>query len=197
MVVALDYKEFRTDGERWQWEISERIVVCALEACALAQREIVLKSIKDILTEFRLPFQCQTTGPDTQRKIEEIRISSTAGRVLNCNDFLSNLNEARRKDDELQPAYVVAFDGSGLSLDDGLYKPEEPPEWGWTDSGGVILLRICPDQPLRNVVRHEMGHLLGIENHHSGCVMDWACTQNDFCASCVETIRSTCQVASE
>jgi len=85
-----------------------------------------------------------------------------------------------------------------------LYNPklngvgDEPPEWGWTDDDGAIFLRLEPGQPWANVVRHEMGHLLGVGRHHGKeeppCVMHWDCSSGHFCADCITIIRQTCQV---
>ena len=85
----------------------------------------------------------------------------------------------------------MTFDGSRLRLP--VLPGSEQAKWGWTEIDGLVFLRLEPSQPLRIVARHEMGHLLGIGEHHPGCVMDWACTSQEFCGRCKERIKTVCR----
>lgn len=183
------------DRERWCWENLGRIITCPVDAYSQSVNGNVCKAVGGILAEFSLPIRCQDANPGTQNRIAELVNRSARDSVLGCQEFLRNLNVAREKDIELQPALVIEFDGRRLRLNDGdLSKGEKPPVWGWTWDDGLILLRCVSGQPLSNVVRHEMGHLLGVSQHHGGCVMDWACERYSFCSKCVETIQQTCKV---
>jgi len=179
---------------RWCWETAGRLCLCPIDAYARSLRDAVLKALQVTLADFVLPLEVDVPAPSTQREILNLVTDCTSGDVLHCWDFLAKLNQARHQDPELQPGLVVAFDGRYRSLYDGDRKPDEPPEWGWTSEDGLILLRLVAGQPLPNVVRHEMGHLLGIGEHHPGCVMEWACKSEHFCPRCVKAIRQTCRL---
>ncbi len=185
-------------GERFQWEGTGRVRVCPIDADTYSNR-VVLGSVKTILAEFNLPLEVDTATLPTQQKVRDLLAKSSNAETIYCHDFFNNLNECREQNYDLQAALIVPFDGEQYRLYDydRSNRPHETPEWGWTEEDGVVLLRLVPsqlhDKTLANLVRHEMGHLLGVK-HHSGCVMEWACCEYHFCDECRNTIQETCEV---
>jgi hypothetical protein len=180
--------------KRFQWEDTGRVRVCPTSPYPYPT-VVVLESVKTILAEFKLPLEVDVATPLTQQKVRELLAKSATAGTIDCYSFLRNLNQRRRENPDLLPAVIIPFDGREYRLFDCLCNnPDEPPEWGFTNEGGLILLRLVRAQPLASLVRHEMGHLLGIDRHHTGCVMEYECRQDRFCNECLKTIRRTCLV---
>jgi hypothetical protein len=166
-----------------------------MNSYAESQEKVIMSGIGSVVTEFFLPLQVEIANKGTRKLLAELLCDCRLNRAVDCWRLVKRLNEKRPEELSLQTGLVIAFDGNQLGLqDDSAHKPEEPPEWGWTQEDGVILLRLVLGQPLRNLVRHEMGHLLGIGRHHSHCVMAWECASENFCDNCKGIIAQTCEV---
>lgn len=182
----------RVEG-RFRWEDTGRVRVCPI-GTDQSSNSIVLETVSTILAGFNLPLEVDTAAPPTQQKVRDLLAKSSNAKLIDVYGFVKNLNECRERTHDLQAAMIVPFDGKQYDLEDGSHA-DEPAEWGWTeDEDGVILLRLVSGQPLANLVRHEMGHLLGIGRHHRGCAMDWASCEDRFCNECLKTIQQTCEV---
>jgi hypothetical protein len=197
MTLKMNYASWRDEsfGARWLWEETQRLQLCLMDAGAQASETEIVEAIHSVLTEFQLPVQVEIAKGHECELIERLLTDCGNESTIDCCKFLEKLNEKRPGDPFLQAGLVIAFDGSKRNLWDGPDKPEEPPDWGWTAEDGLILLRLNPGQPLRNLVRHEMGHLLGVDKHHSGCVMDWSCANEHFCSECKQVISKACRVS--
>jgi hypothetical protein len=190
----MKYGGFSTDP-RWLWEDTGCLQLCLIDARAREQEATIVDALQSVLTEFQLPLTIITANSATCHEARTVLAENSEANTIQCWQALKAINQRRPKISHLQTALVVAFDGVERQLlDESSHKPEEPPEWGWTAEDGLILLRLSAGQPLGNVVRHEMGHLLGIGQHHSNCLMDWSCQEESFCGHCKSTIRQTCQI---
>lgn len=197
MTLKMTYDTFRADslGLRWEWEKTQCLRLGLMDTYARSLEGALVEGIQSIVAEFQLPLQIELASQQTVNLIERLLSKCSLGTTIDCGRFLQILNHNRPGEPTLQAGLVIAFDGRQRSLyDESSLKPEEPPTWGWTQEDGLILLRLEPEEPLRNVIRHELGHLLGIGHHYSDCVMAWDCTQEGFCQECKRTIRETCQV---
>ena len=197
MALKLNYT-WRPDslGPRWPWENTQPLQLCLMDERARSLKAELISGIDSVLSEFRLPLQIAIARLRTRRLIERLLSDCSRNGAVLCWELLKTLNLQRQRESSLQTGLIIAFDGNQRRLDDeSSYKPNEPPEWGWTQDDGLILVRITRPQPLRNVVRHEMGHLLGIGQHHVNCVMSWECMKEEFCATCKQAISETCQLA--
>ncbi len=196
--MKMNYDAWRAEslGPRWPWWNTQSLQLCLMDRYAQSLKAELVSGIKSILAEFKLPLEVQIANPHTLDLIKRLLTKCSLNRAICCWRFLEMLNGKRQAEPSLQTGLVAAFDGKQRRLrDESPHRPEEPPEWGWTQDDGLILLRLIRGQPLRNLVRHEMGHLLGIGQHHSNCVMTWACTKEEFCLECKQTISETCQIA--
>lgn len=194
----MKYDTFRDEslGQRWEWETTQSIQLCLMDGYTRSLKADILNSIDSIVAEFKLPLRSQVANPDAIDLIEGLLTKASTDGAVCCWRFLEALNRRRYEGNSLQTGLIIAFAGRQRTLrDESSNKPDEPPQWGWTIDDGLILLRLVPSQPLRNLVRHEMGHLLGIGQHHPNCVMAWACTEEEFCGECKQTISRTCQLA--
>lgn len=196
--VKMNYDAWRLTslGPRWQWENAESLQLCLMDRYAETLKADLVKSVDSMVTEFKLPLEIKIASSHTLDLIERLLTKCSFDSAISCWGALEELNRKRHDEPSLRTGLVIAFDGIQRGLrDETSHKPEEPPEWGWTADDGLILLRLIRGQPLKNLVRHEMGHLLGIGQHHLECVMTWACTEQEFCAQCKKTILETCQIA--
>jgi hypothetical protein len=195
----MNYDTFRAEslGPRWPWENSGLLRLCLMDRRGQALEAELIGGIRSMLVEFELPLEVKLASSRTLALIETLLTACKVGSDIHCWRFLETLNRIRKGEPSLKAGLVIAFDGIQAHLhDESPYKPDEPPEWGWTQDDGLILLRLTPAQSLRSLVRHEMGHLLGIGKHHeppSDCVMMWDCTRDKFCAECRQTISEACQ----
>lgn len=198
MKIVMNYKDYWPESKRWSWEERGQILLCTLDKYAESLREAIQGAVEGLLREFDLPVAVAQAAPDVERAVTNLVDRWAVERNLDCWEFLRSLNEERKSKRTLglEPALMIAFDGSGRTLYDGPSQPEHSAEWGWTQDDGLILLRCLPDscQPLTNLVRHEMGHLLGVGKHHDGCVMAWDCQSSSFCATCISTIEDACKI---
>lgn len=193
----MSYDTWRAEslGPRWPWENTPRLQLCLMDRHAESLKAGLASGVDSILAEFQLPLQIEVANQHTLDLIERALTESSLNTAINCWRFLETLNQKRQGEPSLQTGLVIAFDGNQRHLlDESPHKPRESPEWGWTQEDGLILLRLVQGQPLRNVVRHEMGHLLGIGHHHSHCVMAWECASERFCEDCKRIIAETCRV---
>jgi len=194
VAFKIKYEGFSTDP-RWPWEDTGRLQLCLTDARAREQEATIVDALQSVLTELQLPLTITTTNSVTCREVQRVLAENSKTNTIQCWQALKAINQRRTEISNLQTALLIAFDGTELQLlDESSHKPEEPPEWGWTAEDGLILVRLSAGQPLRNVVRHEMGHLLGIGQHHSNCLMDWSCQEENFCGDCKSAIRQTCEI---
>lgn len=190
----MNYEGFSTES-RWPWADTGCLQLCSMDARAREQSTTIVDAIQSVLTEFHLPLAITTANGATCEDVQKVLAENGTANTVQCWQALKAINQKRKEAPHLRTALVIAFDGVEQQLqDESCNKPEEPPEWGWTAEDGLILLRLTADQPLRNVVRHEMGHLLGVGQHHSNCLMGWSCQQEHFCDDCKGVILKTCQV---
>lgn len=197
MALQMNYDTFRVEslGLRWPWESTQSLQLCVMDRYAESLKGEIIGGISSVVGEFELPVQVKIAASLTLDLIECLLAECSVNNAIHCWRFLETLNQKRPSEPSLQEGLVIAFDGNKRHLhDESRHKPNEPPEWGWTQEDGLILLRLTRGQPLRNLVRHEMGHLLGIGEHHSHCVMSWECTKEKFCAQCKQTVSETCQI---
>jgi len=144
----------------------------------------VVSIINEVLKEFELPV-CAKVG-NIERE-DMLRIDDIVNAGLDANhgelDFdaiLRRLTEMR-KEEFLVDGIVILEDHLRFKFTDpvaryGLGCP----------TGLVILLRF----DIKNAVRHEIGHIVGLGGHHSGCVMDYTCLVSDFCEDCRTRVRN-------
>jgi hypothetical protein len=191
--IKINYEDTWVAEDRWNWEAKDGICICAMDGYAESKTEEITRCLKDLLAEFSLPLQVRRIQTRERSIIKKLLRDSVSGHEIICQEFVDRLNDARPREPLLQPALVIAFEGKIPLRDKVSRKPDEPPEWGWTDPDGLILLRLVGGEPLCNVVRHEMGHLIGNLDHHPNCVMDWNCGEAKFCEECIERIHRTCQ----
>ena len=197
MALKMNYDTWRAEslGPRWSWENVACLQLCLMDRQAKSMKAELAGGVDSILAEFQLPLQIEMANQHTLDLIERLLTECSLDTAINCWRFLETLNQKRPVEPSLQAGLVIVFDGNQWKLrDESPYRPQEPPEWGWTFDDGLILLRLVRGQRLRNLVRHEMGHLLGIGQHHSHCVMAWECTHERFCGKCRRIIAETCQV---
>ena len=170
-----------------------------MDSYAESLEKVIMSGIGSVVTESYLPLQVEIANEGTRKLLAGLLSECSRNRAVDCWRLLKRLNEKRPEELSLQTGLVVAFNGDQLCLrDESLENIAEPPEWGWTAEDGLTLLRLVRGQPLRNLVRHEMGRLLGtnlgIDQSHPNCVMDYTCMKEEFCAECKQEISRTCQI---
>ncbi len=179
------------------WDKGDRLLVCPMDAYAASKVGEVCTGLESVTGEFNLPLVVEAAKKTTCTLVANRLEQFTVNGIIRCNSFRDVLNKTRQQGPDLRNCLVVLFNGDRLQLEDDNPADGQPPEWGVTLNDGLMFLRLEPCQPLRNLVRHEMGHLLGVGTHHrppSDCVMVWECTYREFCQECKETIQEVCQI---
>jgi hypothetical protein len=196
MPLILKYTALRISGTPWPWwEGASRLQVCSMDAFARSKEDEVILGIESVANQFGLPLVVGVANKRTHALAEDLlERFVTPSRIIRVENLRDELNEMRPRQPDLQDGLIIAFDAKRFWLEDYSSAGNEPAQWGWTEIDGLVFLRLEPGQPMRNLVRHEMGHLLGIGWHHSDCVMDWACGSGKFCGQCKRQITKVCQV---
>jgi hypothetical protein len=169
-----------------KWEQTGKVYVFATDGVGLDHIEATIPIINEVISEFHLPLQ---TVKGNTTKIEDLPLVEnliTNNTKKNLIDGDSALKELRRcwNDPARQYGLVVLVNASRYNFRNKSSDPE-PAEYGWSDYEGLSVLRRFD---IKNVVRHEFGHMIGL-GHHQNCAMDWHCTIHDFCSDCRTTIN--------
>ena len=139
--LIMQYHGWRI-GERFQWETTGQVRVCPIGTDAYSS-SLVVGAVTNIVAEFDLPLEVGAATSPAQQKIGSLLAESSADGVIDCRRSFNNLNESRTRNTDLQAAMIIMVDGAQYCL----YNPksniagDEPPEWGWTENDGAILLR--------------------------------------------------------
>ncbi len=166
-----------------KWEQTGEVCVFSTEGVQLNDLDAVVSAINDVIDVFKLPLQAVNGNAV---KSEDV---SLVERLINSNvevcliDSDSIMNELRSH--KLLYGLVVLVNHQRYGFKNNPSDPE-PAIYGWSDYEGLSILRRFD---IKNAVRHEFGHMIGLGNHHPNCVMDWHCPINGFCSACKSLIN--------
>jgi len=187
-------KGWRDDGRKyWPWEGYGDIVVCGLDQVARSSTDEITRYSNKLFAELGFQIMARIADSQVHDVVRPLVEKSIEGDEILCRQLENALWEARQSGSLLLPGLIVGFDGKRLRLNDE-GPSDNPPLWGWTSDDGLVLLRLCKNQPLENVVRHELGHLLfglGHRGHDGSCLMEYDCHEREFCKKCLKEIRET------
>lgn len=168
---------------RWEWEKSGNISVCDLRRAKDNVRDTVTKTIAEMIKEFRLPLKVKGCTSEEEKEIRDIISKCPREGTIDDNKAVRLLNEVRKTSQRLMQAFVIIVD-----------EKEYEPFYNWWDKykgiygvgddSGLVFLRVTH----KEAVRHEIGHMFGLEHHEKGsnpnCIMNWECPTTQFCNTC-------------
>lgn len=172
---------------RWKWEKSGIILVCGMEGIKDSEKDIVVKTINDMIKEFKFPLKVERCSPVDEEEIRNIVTKYPREGTVDDEEVLKFLNEIRRNSQKFPQAIVVIIGQK--------YKPLrnwEPLKgiYGIGDDDGLVLLRFT----CKEAIRHEVGHMFGLGHHHEGnsnpdCIMNYECPSTQFCHDCKNELQ--------
>ena len=173
-------------GTRWEWERSKKVAVFAVDSKVEQEKLAVVKELEGVLKEFSIPLDVIDGNLKHAEDVELIQTlldSSIKDNEINYDEFEWEIRKAR-KEGRLHYGLVILVDKDKYTF----YHPpwqKEPAIFGVGVQDGVVILT----HTHRGAVRHEFGHMLGLEIHHVGCVMDYNCVPPTFCSQCKRQIQ--------
>ena len=155
----------------------------------LQELEEVVHIVREVIEDFRLPLKVKTGNENKKIDFcilkELIQKSVIDERYIDFDLLESTLLKVRKNKKVLGYGVVIV-------VDDERYKfkisPDEktPAVYGSSSSEGLIIIR---KRYIQQATKHEFGHMIGLDKHHSNCVMDYNCTDETFCPSCRNKIK--------
>jgi len=169
--------------DRYKWESGNKILVVAVGKVLFDEEQAIVALIRKLLAQFGLPFEVEAIkhGSYLSRIIHEILQSCLSENLLNDDCVIDKLNERREKESIFCPAIV-------LKINPTEYRFVDPQAiYGIGMEDGLVMLRCAHEE----AVRHELGHMLGINSHCTkrDCVMNYLCLSNHFCDNCEAKLR--------
>ena len=175
---------------RWEWERSKEVVVFALDSKFEQEKTAVMKELEGVLKEFLIPldvFDGNLKRDEDVALVKTLFDSSIKDNEINYDEFERELLKARQEG-RLHYGLVVLVDKDKYSFHQPPWQKERA-IFGVGVAVGMVILR----HTHREAVRHEFGHMLGLGNHHRGCVMDYKCITPAFCSQCKRQIEEMWQ----
>jgi hypothetical protein len=165
-----------------KWEQTGKVYVFATDGVGLNDLEATIAIIKQVIDEFNLPLQTWNGNADKSEDVPLVESLITSNTVDSLIDSKSIMEELRCYWNEsvLHYGLIVLVNPERHRFRNEPSDPE-PAKYGWSDYEGLSVLR-CFD--IKNAVRHEFGHMVGLGSHHQDSAMDWHCTIHDFCSDC-------------
>ncbi len=179
----------RTGYQRHKWEDENKIIVIGIGKVSEDKKHLISTHIRRLLDQFRLPVEVKVTVSESylMNFMEQVIQSSLVQGKIDSASVLKRLNQEREKDIGLRAAIIMKVNASDYRI----AKPageEKEPEYGIAEEDGLVILRVSCEE----AVRHEMGHMLGINSHcqeSPNCVMRYECPSKNFCKSCEAKLK--------
>jgi hypothetical protein len=168
-----------------EWEQSKTVCVYAAEEVALEDTEKTIAILNELISELDLPLVTNAavfSNPDSAL-VDKLLSSNTQKRSIDCTNLLKDLR-CYWDDRLLRHGVIILVNPATYDFKNEPSDPE-PAIYGWTSNEGLALLRRFD---IENAVRHEFGHMIGLNSHHPSCAMDWSCSIHEFCENCRKDI---------
>lgn len=177
-------------GTRWEWYRTREVAIFALASKVEPEKPSVLQELEGVLKEFSIPIDVidgnLRRGEDVAH-LQTLFNNSVKDNEINYDKFEEEIREAR-KEGRLPYGLVTLVDKDRYEF----YHPpwqKERAIYGVGVPDGVVILRYTH----KEAVRHEFGHMLGLLNHHKGCIMEYECVNPAFCSKCKRQIQEKWQ----
>ena len=169
-----------------KWEQSGKAYVYGTNGVESSSVEKTIDTVSEVVNEFNLPLKILNGNAlmsDDTLLVENLVARHAQSSLIDCASILTELRRYWNKD-VLRYGLVVLISPDRYQFKNEPSDPE-PAIYGWTSNQGLSILR-CFD--IKNAVRHEFGHMVGLAFHHQGCAMDWSCSVQTFCENCLKDI---------
>jgi hypothetical protein len=160
-------KGWKVSGKHWEWENTKNVYVYGTEEVEQENIEKTIMAISEVIKEFNLPLQSLNGNATKSEDVPIVKNLITNNTQQNLIDFDSLVSELERhRDNGLLPYGLIVL------VNPEKYKFKKPPEskepaiYGCASPEGIIVLRKFD---IKNAVRHEFGHMIGLGGeHHQG-----------------------------
>jgi len=175
--------------QRHKWEDENKIIVIGIGKVSEDERRLISRYVRKLLDQLSLPVEVEVSASESYltNLMEQVIASCLVQGKIDSDCVLKRLNQEREKDINLRPAIIVKVNKSDYRI----AKPpgeEKEPIYGIGEEDGLVILRVA----LEKAVRHEIGHMLGINSHcqeSPNCVMKYECPSKNFCKSCEAKLK--------
>ncbi len=185
-------RELLGDGNGWviyprEWYRTGELYVFGTEGVSTDDVKRTVNLVNNIVREFSLPLQVfnghTSRSKDTSLIMALIAKHTAQQNIINCDGILAELSRGNYKV-SITYGIVVLANPDKYSFKK---KPgnQQTSNYGEGYPQGLVILR---RYDLENAVKHEIGHMIGL-NHHLNCVMDSYCLTSHFCEQCKKKIR--------
>lgn len=178
-----------SNGEYWEWEKTREIYVFGIPVVKSRELEQVVHIVREIIADFSLPLEVKT-GSDN-KKIDSYVLKELIQKCVSDERYIdfdlleSILGKVRRSKKVLRYGIIIIVDDEKYEFKMSLGERERP-VYGSGSSEGLVIIR---RRYIRQSTKHEFGHMIGLDEHHSNCVMDYDCTHETFCTSCKNKVE--------
>ena len=186
-------RELLGDGKEWiiyprEWYRTGELYVFGTEGVNADDVKRSVNLVSNIVREFSLPLQVfnghTSRIKDASLIMTLIAKHTTRQNIIDCDAILAELSKGSYKT-SLPYGIVV------LANPDKYHFKKKPGQQQTSINGegypqGLVILR---RYDLENAVKHEIGHMIGL-NHHLNCVMDSYCLTSHYCEQCKKKIRA-------
>ena len=179
-------KNFNGPNEYREGEKNKLVYVFGDNGVDSNDIERVVLLIAEVIKTFSLPLQVlngQTKRSEELPVVRQLITYNTHGKLID-GDAIENELEHYWNENVLRYDLIILVDPKKYEFKTPTYY-KNPAIYGWGSPEGFVILRRFD---LKNAVRHEFGHMIGLGHHHQRCVMDWSCPMEAFCDYCYKEI---------
>jgi hypothetical protein len=178
-----------SNGNYWEWEKTKWIYIFGLLGVNSQELGEVVHIIREVIADFSLPLEVKTGNKNKKIDFcilkELIQKSVSDERYIDFDLVESSLFKVRRSKKVLGYGVVIVVDDRRYEFKNS-HAEREPAVYGCGSPDGLVIIR---RRYIRKATKHEFGHMIGLDEHHRNCVMDYYCTHEVFCVSCKNKIK--------
>lgn len=186
-------RELLGDGNGWviyprEWYRTGELYVFGTEGVGTDDVKRTVNLVSNIVREFGLPLQVFNGHTSRTKDASQVmtliaKHTTTQQNVIDCDGILAELSKGSYKT-SIPYGIVVLANPDKYQFKK---KPgQQTSNYGEGCPQGLVILR---RYDLENAVKHEIGHMIGL-NHHLNCVMDSYCLTSHYCEQCKKKIRT-------
>lgn len=173
------------DFNRWCWEKNGKIFVYGLSNIRDNQINKSVNIVREVISKYFLPLEVLNGNNNNKHGYKILK--TLVNKYINDNNEIEfnklekKLYKIRNDEKKLIDGIILLVDHSILSI------KTKGSEYGQGSPGGLIIIRDIYNN--KSTVVHEFGHMIGIGDHHSNCVMSYTGSDEEFCRECQDKIK--------